>query len=92
MVADVFDLPVESPAETEGAALGAALQALWAWRRHGGDTADIADVVREHVTMDAARAARPERERVQSYEQPYRRYLAHLDALRQDGTTAAAVD
>ena len=92
MVADVFDLPVESPAETEGAALGAALQALWAWRRHGGDTADIADVVREHVAMDAARAARPERERVQSYEQPYRRYLAHLDALRQDGTTAAAVD
>jgi xylulokinase len=89
MVADVFDLPVEAPAETEGAALGAALQALWAWRRHHGDAADIADVVREHVAMDEARAAQPERASVQAYEQPYRRYLAHLDTLQQSGPAAA---
>ena len=30
MVADVFGLPVEVPAQAEGAAFGAALQALWA--------------------------------------------------------------
>src|SRR5690606_24001701 len=30
MVADVFGLPVEVPAQSEGAAFGAALQAMWA--------------------------------------------------------------
>ncbi|WP_329741354.1 xylulokinase [Dyella sp. A6] len=88
MVADVFDLPVESPVETEGAALGAALQALWAWRRHQGDAVGIAEITGEHVVMDVACAAQPVHASVQSYEAPYRRYIAQLDALQQQGPSA----
>ena len=39
MVADVFDLPVEVPRAAEGAAFGAALQALWSLRAREGRTA-----------------------------------------------------
>jgi xylulokinase len=82
LVADVFDLPMEMPAETEGAAFGAALQALWAWRHHAGDTTDIAGITREHVALDEARAARPDAGRVQSYREPYRLFLGQLAALQ----------
>jgi xylulokinase len=76
----VFELPVEMPVETEGAAFGAALQALWAWRRHGGDAAGIADLAREHVALDAARAAQPRAANVPAYREPYRQFLALLEA------------
>lgn len=92
MVADVFDLPVEMPAQAEGAALGAALQALWAWRRHGGDGCAMADIVREHVALDAARAAQPDAANVQAYQAPYRQFLALLEAERHaQGWHAAAL-
>ena len=83
MVADVFELPVETPAETEGAALGAALQALWAWRHHAGDAAGIAEIAREHVVLDEAHAARPDAARAQAYRAPYRQFLDQLAALQQ---------
>ena len=40
MVADVFDLPVQVPEQAEGAAFGAALQALWAHGRASGTDID----------------------------------------------------
>ena len=83
LVADVFDLPVEMPAETEGAAFGAALQALWAWRHHAGDTAGIEGIAGEHVALDEARAARPDAGHVQSYREPYRKFLGQLASLQQ---------
>ncbi|WP_255357648.1 FGGY-family carbohydrate kinase, partial [Pseudoxanthomonas sp. Root630] len=52
LVADVFGLPVDVPAQAEGAAFGAALQALWAVGRAGGDAASIADIARTHVATD----------------------------------------
>src|SRR5207237_9254837 len=53
MVADVFELPVEVPAEQEGAALGAALQAFWACTT-SGSPADLGALTRDHVHIDAA--------------------------------------
>ncbi|HET8555395.1 MAG TPA: xylulokinase [Rhodanobacteraceae bacterium] len=82
MVADVFDLPVEVPRQSEGAAFGAALQALWSLQSaHGGD-ADLAQLAATHVTADPARAAVPDAGRVTAYREPYQRFLDHLDAAR----------
>ena len=52
MVADVFELPVEVPEQAEGAAFGAALQALWAHGRSNG-VGDIAAIVGEHVQRES---------------------------------------
>ena len=84
MVADVFDLPVEVPEQTEGAAFGAALQALWAHGRMHGDKAGIVAIAREHVRCVPRLSTRPDPERVAAYREPYRRYLHHLHAAQDD--------
>jgi xylulokinase len=71
MVADVFDLPVDVPTQAEGAAFGAALQALWALERASGE-ADLAALVDRHVATDPAQACRPDPARVAAYRAPYR--------------------
>jgi xylulokinase len=81
MVADMFDLPVDVPRQAEGAAFGAALQALWASRRAAGEDLSITTVVADHVAMDSARSAVPDPARVAAYQLPYRRFLQHLGAV-----------
>ena len=80
MVADVFGLPVQVSLQAEGAAFGAALQALWASRRAAGE--DIAPnvVCDAHVIHDPSRIARPDRQNSQAYTAAYQRFLHHLDA------------
>jgi xylulokinase len=82
MVADVFALPVDVPDQAEGAAFGAALQALWAHGRAHGAPSGLADVARDHVAMDPERSARPDAPAVRAYGEPYRQFLRHLDAAR----------
>ncbi|KAF1719608.1 xylulokinase [Pseudoxanthomonas wuyuanensis] len=82
MVADVFGLPVDVPEQAEGAAFGAALQALWAHGRAGGSRQDIAAIAREHVRISPALSARPDPDAVTAYDEGYRRFLSHLDAVR----------
>ena len=77
MVADVFGLPVDVPAQSEGAAFGAALQALWASMR-GRRT--LAELAREHVRIDAALSTRPEPAHADAYREAYRQYLRQLDS------------
>ena len=81
LVADVFGLPVEVPVQSEGAAFGAALQALWALGRAEGEGASIADITREHIAFDAALSAKPDPARAQAYATAYTRFLQHLDAV-----------
>lgn len=81
MVADVFGLPVDVPRQAEGAAFGAALQALWAWGRAGGGGASIADVARAHVAIDHSLSATPDPVRTGAYAKAYRRFLQYLDAV-----------
>lgn len=81
LVADVFGLPVDVPAQSEGAALGAALQALWARGRAQGDGASIADIARQHVAIDPALFATPDAARVPAYAAAYQRFLQYLDAV-----------
>lgn len=80
MVADVFDLPVQVPEQAEGAAFGAALQALWAHGRATGAAVAIADIARDHVRVDEAASARPQVDAVPAYRDAYGRFLRHLDA------------
>lgn len=81
LVADVFGLPVDVPAQSEGAAFGAALQALWAWDKAQGSEASIAEVARTHVAVDPALSATPDASRAPAYAAAYRRFLHYLDAV-----------
>jgi xylulokinase len=82
MVADVFELPVDVPEQTEGAAFGAALQALWAHGHAEGRGVDIADLAREHVRCEPSLSTRPNAASTDAYRGSYREFLRHLDAAR----------
>ena len=82
MVADVFGVPVEVPLQAEGAAFGAALQALWSVRNQQGDTVTLPTLVQEHVASDTALSAQPDPARVAAYQAPYQYFLKHLEAVR----------
>lgn len=81
VVADVFDLPVDVPRQAEGAAFGAALQALWSSARARGDTTSLAELADAHATPDPALACVPDPARVAAYRVSYGRFLRHLDAV-----------
>lgn len=81
MVADVFALPVSVPEHAEGAAFGAALQALWSHHRESGGQGSIADLVLEHVRVQDAYSAEPHAHHVDAYRSHYERFLQHLDAV-----------
>ena len=81
LVADILDLPVKVPVQAEGAAFGAALQALWAVGREQGGPDSLADVVDAHVRFDDALAATPDPDAVPLYAAHYRRFLTHLSAI-----------
>ena len=83
MTADVFGLPVDVPDQAEGAAFGAALQALWAHARSTNDGIDIRTIVRDHVCMDASRSTQPDAEASAAYGEHYRQFLRHLEAAKQ---------
>lgn len=72
MVADVFDRPVKILANDEGAAMGAALQAMWMHR--GGD---IGAWVADHLEYDSARSTVPDSRVVAQYRQVFEQYQAH---------------
>jgi xylulokinase len=78
MVADVFELPVDVPVELEGAALGAALQALWA-STTAGTQSSLAELVREHVHMEPTLGAQPEVVTGAAYREAYGRFLHHMN-------------
>ena len=82
MAADMFGLPVDVPEQSEGAAFGAALQALWATLRAAGGDADLSALAAAHVRLDPRLAAHPRAEATAAYAPVYRRFLSHLEAIR----------
>ncbi len=83
MVADMFGLPVDVPEQSEGAAFGAALQALWAVRRaEGGSDSELSAIAASHVRLDPRLAAQPHAGATAAYAAQYQRFLTHLDAIR----------
>ncbi len=59
VMADIFNTEVVTLKVTEGAAYGAALQALWCWRLQQGDKVVIADITDQFVEVNPAETAQP---------------------------------
>jgi xylulokinase len=71
-IADLFGLPVRVLRGDEGAAFGAALQALWVLRRQDAPGLPLAQVCNEHLHVDATRGAVPDSATGAIYAERYR--------------------
>jgi xylulokinase len=67
IMADVFNAEVVTLKVSEGAAYGAALQALWCWRLQRGEKVDIGDITDKFVTLNRTETATPKRDAVAAY-------------------------
>ncbi|MBN8246073.1 MAG: xylulokinase [Verrucomicrobia bacterium] len=80
IMADIFNTEVVTLQVAEGAAFGAALQALWCWRREQGEQITIEQITDAFVRVNARETARPDARAAARY--------AELQAL-QDATSRA---
>ncbi len=76
IMADVFDAEVVTLKVGEGAAYGAALQALWCWRLQQGEKVRIEDLTEQFVTLNTTETATPNTKAVATYRE--------LQALQDD--------
>lgn len=67
IMADIFNAEVVTLKVSEGAAYGAALQALWAWRKSRGENVGINDITSEFVKLNPAERAEPNEKNVAVY-------------------------
>ncbi|MSU62374.1 MAG: xylulokinase [Pedosphaera sp.] len=76
IMADVFNAEVVTLKVGEGAAYGAALQALWCWRRDAGEKISISDITDQFVQVNHSETALPQKANVAVYQE--------LQALQND--------
>ncbi len=69
IMADVFNAEVVTLKVSEGAAYGAALQALWSWQRENGQNASIQEITDRFVQLNKAETARPNPRNVAIYKE-----------------------
>ncbi len=67
IMADVFNTEVVTLEVAEGAAFGAALQALWCWRRQKGESIGIEDITDAFVRINASESTTPDAKAVEVY-------------------------
>ena len=67
IMADVFNAEVVTLKVSEGAAYGAALQALWCWRLQQGEKISISDITDRFVEINKGETARPKEKNVAAY-------------------------
>ena len=67
LMADIFNTEVVTLKVSEGAAYGAALQALWCWRLQEGEKTMISEITDEFVELNAAETAQPDQKNVEVY-------------------------
>ena len=67
IMADVFDAEVVTLAVSEGAAYGAALQAMWCWRKNRGEKVSIWDFSDRFVKLNTRETTRPRKQNVAIY-------------------------
>lgn len=82
IMADVFNAEVVTLRVSEGAAYGAALQALWCWRRAGGEQISINDITDKFVRVNRSESARPKAECARIYSELQELQDATSRALR----------
>src|SRR6266436_4513912 len=67
IMADIFNTEVVTLKVSEGAAYGAALQALWCWRRQQGEKISIQDLTDQFVELNPTETAEPDPKNVEVY-------------------------
>ncbi len=80
IMADIFDTEVVTLKVTEGAAYGAALQALWCWRNQQGEKISIEDITDEFVEVNPSETHTPDAKNAEVYRE--------LQALQDDASRA----
>lgn len=78
MIADTFGLPVRVLQLDEGAALGAAMNAMLVHQGLGEDKTTAAALIDEHILFDESKTAVPNPDTAEIYQQSYQRYLEHV--------------
>jgi xylulokinase len=91
IAANVMNLPVRVPANTEAAAMGGAIQALWCLQNNSaenkGKKVSIKDLADEHVALEGAESkvtaatVKPDKKAVAAYDKAYTHYSRYLRAL-----------
>jgi xylulokinase len=66
-MADIFDAEVVTLKVGEGAAYGAALQALWCCRRQEGEKTSISALTDQFVELNTSETAQPNKKNVEVY-------------------------
>ena len=79
--ADVFNLPVTVLEETENAAFGALLQALWCLQATGGETESLEEITDQHLLRDEALSCTPIQENVAIYDTVFAQYRRLLSSV-----------
>lgn len=82
MASDILNLPVALPLQQEAAAMGAAVQALWAYENKEQGYSDLDMLVQTHVLLDEENKYSPILENVQAYKEVYQTYSKYVEALR----------
>lgn len=80
IMADVFNTEVVTLKVSEGAAYGAALQALWCWRQKQGEKISIKEITDQFVGLNADETAMPDKSNVEIYRE--------LQALQDEMSTS----
>jgi len=83
IMADVFNAQVVTLKVSEGAAYGAALQALWCWRQQQGDNVSISEITDQFVETNPAETAEPNAKHVAIYRELQALQDKSSSALRQ---------
>lgn len=81
MVADICRLPVVNLKQNEGAAFGAALQALWALECAHDNQCTISVLVAQHVEVDTSTYCAPNTASADLYDTVYKNYQRALDLV-----------
>jgi D-xylulose kinase len=83
IMADIFDAEVVTLKVSEGAAYGAALQALWCWRRQKGEKVCITEITDAFVKLNRNETAEPIAKNAALYREIQALQDATSQALRQ---------
>src|SRR4029453_3324934 len=67
IMADIFDAEVVTLKVGEGAAYGAALQALWCWHLQQGEKIKIGEITDRFVELNESETLQPNRRNVEIY-------------------------
>lgn len=87
MMADIFNTEVVTLKIAEGAAYGAALQALWVWKNLNGSQTAISDITGKFVKINNRERFEPREEQANTYKDVQNLQDSLSKSLRKDFTT-----